>query len=449
MDNLTSVLIGNARVITLGENNKYVENGAVFASNGVIREIGETEKLRKKYSEADYHNMKGMVLMPGNIIAHTHLYSSFARGMGLKDEPPANFVEILERLWWRLDKVLTMEDIYFSSMSYLLQCIRYGTTTIIDHHASPGAVTGSLDTVARAVFESGLRASLCYEVTDRNGLDEAKEGIKENIRFVEKCRDYPTSFVKAGFGIHASFTVGDETLARCIEAAREFDTPLHIHVEEALSDRLDSEEKYGMPVLARLEKMGALKVPVLACHCVHLAEEEFEILKNRNIVVIHNPSSNMNNAVGVAQIPRMLEQGAVVGLGTDGMTADFFQEMKILPLLHKVNTGDPRTYSFPQLYQTIFLNNPRIAGLFWKEHGLGSLEVGNYADMIALEYDPPTPLNADNTLGHILFGMNSAMVNTTIANGQVLMKEREILHLDQEKIMNECRKLAGQMWKRF
>jgi len=445
-----AIIIGNANIMTLGGNNRYIEDGALYAENGIIKEIGKTLEISDKYPGVEFEDMRGLLVLPGNIIAHTHLYSSFARGMGLKDEAPSNFVEILERLWWRLDKVLKEKDVYFSAMVYLLQCIKYGTTTIIDHHASPGFIDGSLDLVAKAVFESGIRASLCYEVTDRGGEEESLEGIRENVRFLNKCSKYSTHFIKGAFGIHASFTVSDETLKKCLEEAEKLDNAIfHLHVEEDLSDRIDSEEKYGVPVLLRLKKMGITKLPVLAIHCVHLRDDEFEVLESEKIQVVHNPQSNMNNAVGVAPVLKMLNRGVTVGLGTDGMTADYFQEMKVLPLLHKIHTGAPRTYSFPRLYETIFLNNIKICESFWKDAKLGVIEEGAYADVIGLDYDPPTPLNAGNFLGHCLFGMNSSMVDTTIVHGQPLMRRRKILHLDEGKIMAQSRKLAEEMWERF
>jgi putative selenium metabolism protein SsnA len=449
MTDKQNVLITNGNIATLGENNNYLKNSAIYAEDGIIKDIGASSQLEKLYPDAPKIDMKGMLVLPGNIIAHTHMYSSFARGMALKGEPASNFVQILEKLWWKLDEALNEEDIYLSAMVYLLQCIKYGTTTIIDHHASPGFIDGSLDVLAKAVLESGIRAALCYEVTDRGGQEKAKAGIRENVRFMEKCRQFPMKYIRGHMGIHASFTVSDDTLAECISEAERFDSVIHLHVEEDLADRQDSFEKYGMPVLERLQKTGAVKQPVLAIHCVHVKEPEFDILRKNNIVVIHNPSSNMNNAVGVAPVLKMLDSDITVGLGTDGMTADFFQEMKIFPLLHKINSGDPRTCTFDQIYKTIFFNNPRASSLFWKDAGTGSIEKGQFCDITGLEYHAPTPVTKDNILGHLLFGINSSMVNTTIVNGQLLMKDRTILHLDEEKLMATAAVKASDMWKKM
>lgn len=449
MEEKKTVIIGNADLITMGSNNRHIEDGGIYAEDGIIKKIDSTRKLQEEYPDVEFIDMEGMLTLPGNIISHTHLYSTFARGMALGTEAPSNFVEILQKLWWKLDKSLNKADNYFSALYYLVQCIKSGTTTIIDHHASPSIIDGVLDVLAQAVFESGIRASLCYEVTDRNGKEEAEAGIRENSRFLEKCRDYPTSFVKGAFGIHASFTVSDETMLKCIETAGQFNAVLHLHVEEDMADRRDSEEKYGVPVMGRLEKLGATELPILAIHCVHLADSEFEIISNNNVKVVHNPSSNMNNGVGVAPVPRMLREGITVGLGTDGMSADAFDEMKILPLLQKVSKKDPRALPFDKIYQVVFENNTRIANLFWKKAKLGAIEEGYYADVIGLKYNSPTPIKASNILGHLLYGINSCMVDTTIVNGQLLMKNRKLLHLDEKQISLQCQKLASNLWERI
>ncbi len=448
MEDKQSVIIGNANIITFGKENKIIENGAILVEDGIIKKIGNTEEIKSAHKDIDFIDFNGLWMMPGNIIAHTHLYSTFARGMALKDEAPSNFVEILQRLWWRLDKALTQEDIYFSALVYLIQCIKSGTTTIIDHHASPSYITNSLDVLSQAIFESGIRASLCYEVSDRDGKEKAEKGIEENIRFLRKCKEYPTRYVKGAFGIHASFTVSDETMKKCIEAAKEEKATIHIHVEEDLADRKDSEEKYGVPVLKRLDNLGATEVPILAIHCVHITPQEIELAKQKDIYIVHNPSSNMNNAVGVAPVLKMMDENIIVGLGTDGMSADLFWEMKILPLLHKVNTGDPRTFSFDKI-QKILKNNTQICNLFWKEAQMGAIEEGYFADVIGIKYDPPTPLTPENVLGHLLFGIDNSMVDTTIVNGQILMKERKLLHLDEKYILQKSRELAKKMWDRF
>ena len=167
------MLITNGRIVTLGESNEIIEQGAVRVDGALITDVGDAAKLKEAYPDDQVVDAGGQLVMPGNICGHTHFYGAFARGMAIPGDPPRDFPEILAKLWWRLDKALSMEDVRYSALVCLVDAIKHGTTTLIDHHASPFAVTGSLDSIAKAVGEVGLRASLCYEVSDRNGHDEA------------------------------------------------------------------------------------------------------------------------------------------------------------------------------------------------------------------------------------------------------------------------------------
>lgn len=443
-----SILLGNARLFTLGEKNTFFERGAVLVENNKIKDFGESVDLKARYSGAEFYDLSGMLLMPGMINTHMHLYSTFARGMALKDEAPSNFVEILERIWWRLDKVLTSEDVYYSALIALMDCLKAGTTTVIDHHASPFACEGSLDQIEKAARDLGIRCSLSYEVSDRDGEDRIKAGIAENVRFIEKCSREPDELISSAFGLHASFTLSNETIEKCIEEAARLNSIFHVHVAEDNADVQDSWAKYKMPVLERLKEAGVLKVPTLAAHCVNLYPEENKLLKEPGVMVVHNPQSNMNNAVGCAMIPSMLNNGVMVGLGTDGFTSSMFSELKVMPLLHKHNSRDPREMNFSQIYQIAFLNNPVIAGKFFKD-GLGEIKAGALADIIAIEYNPPTQLNGGNFLGHLIFGFGSLPVKLAMINGKVVLKDGKIPGLDEERALAKSRELAGRLWQRF
>lgn len=397
------LLAGNATVVTLDEKSTFIDKGAVLCENGVIKKVGSTGDLLREYPGAHYMDLEGRVLMPGMINVHHHLYSTFARGMGIKDEAPENFVQILERLWWRLDNALSMEDIYISALIPLIEGIRRGTTTIIDHHASQHKIPGSLDELSKAAVELGVRHCLCYETSDRWGQEIADEGIEENERFIKLCKEQPDDLRAAAFGLHAAFTIGDETLRKSIEVVKKYGSFFHCHVAEDRADEEDSMKKYGMPIMKRFEKSGALDGGFMAIHCIHINEEEEDIIKGHNVLVVHNPESNMNNGVGCARVPKFLEKEITVGLGTDGFTSDMFRELAVMPLPHRLLSKDPRTFTFPQIFQTYFQNNPAIAGKFFNKP-LGVIKEGAFADMIVLDYDPPTPFSGNTFLGHCLFG---------------------------------------------
>ncbi len=445
------MLITNGTVVTLGAQNRVIENGAVFIEGDHIADVGATAALLARHPGEERLDAHGKLVMPGNIVAHTHFYGAFARGMALPPAPPArNFTEILEDLWWRIDRALTLEDCRYSALVCLVDAIRHGATTLIDHHASPNAIDGSLDVIASAVNETGVRASLCYEVTDRNGAAGARAGIRENIRFIKQVRDPKkrlTDRIAASFGLHASFTVSNKTLEQCRAAAEDLHSGFHIHIAEDQADEDDALQKYGLRTVERLDQCGILGARTIAAHCVYVDAGEIEVLRRTRTNVAHNPRSNMNNAVGVADIPAMLRRGINVGLGNDGFTNNQFSEMKTAYLLQKSYRRDPRVLGADAVVQMAFANNARLARVFWKRP-LGELAVGAAADVLLLDYMPFTPLTAGNFPWHLIFGMEGTHVTHTICAGKLLMKDRVLTELDEEMIAAHAREHARAVWKR-
>lgn len=439
------MLITNGTLVTLGEKNHVLRNGALLVEDNRIAALGPTEELRRKNPDAEILDARGKLVMPGQICAHTHFYGAFARGMALPGEPPSNFPQILEYLWWRLDKALTHEDVRYSALVCLVDAIRNGTTTLLDHHASPNAVAGSLDVIAGAVDEAGLRACLCYEVSDRDGPEIAQQGLRENERFIEEMSG---ERLAGTFGLHASLTLSEETLAQAAEIAGKLEVGFHIHAAEDKADVKDSLKKYGLRVVERLEKAGLLGPKTIAAHCVHIDAFEMDILRDTGTNVVHNPRSNMNNAVGVADVPALLRRGVNVGLGNDGFSNNMFTEMETTYLLHKLGQNDPRAMGADQVLRMAAANNARIAGLFFARP-VGQLAEGAYADIILVDYVPTTPLDAGNFPWHLVFGMSGGQVSTTIVGGKVLMRDRQLLTLDEEVIYARSRELAQKVWARM
>jgi putative selenium metabolism protein SsnA len=373
--------------------------------------------------------------------------------MALGGEPATNFPEILEKLWWRLDKALWPDDVHYSALVCLVDAIRHGTTTLIDHHASQKHVAGSLDQIARAVEQAGVRACLCYEVTDRDGELAARAGITENVRFIRQTQARQREGdlqIGATFGLHASLTLSEATLETCAGLGRQMGTGFHLHVAEDKADQRDSLRRSGLRVAERLEKAGILGPQTIAAHCVHVDRIETEILLDSGTMVVHNPRSNMNNAVGTADVPWMLKIGIPVGLGNDGFSNNMFTEMAAAYLVHKQASGDPRTLPADQVVQIAWDHNARIARAFFPGLGpqFGQLAKGAPADLILVDYDPPTPLDAGNLPWHIIFGMDGSRVDSTIVGGQVLMRHRQLLTLDETEILTKARVLAGKLWQR-
>ena len=444
------MLITNARLITWEETNQILDGYALYVDGRYIAAIGPQAEMSTQYPDAERLDARGQYVMPGNICAHTHFYGAFARGLSIPGPAPKDFPEILQKLWWPLDRSLRAEDVRSSAMIMLVDAIRHGTTTLIDHHASPNAIDGSLDVIAEAVDQSGLRAVLCYEVTDRDGEAKSRAGIEENVHFIQRSRraNLAGGRVAAMFGLHASLTLSAATLDACREAAPE-NTGFHIHVAEHEADEYDSLAKSGTRVVDRLMSHGILGPQTIVAHAIHIDAREAELLAQTGTWVSHQPRSNMNNGVGAAEVESLLRLGVNMCLGTDGFPHTMWEEWKAAYFLHKVWHRDPRRMSAADMATMAAYNNPRLAGSFFPEAPLGVLTPGAHADLIFVDYHPHTPLTTGNLPWQIVFGFHESMVTTTIVAGQVLMRDRQLLTLDEEAITARARELAPGVWERY
>ena len=437
------LLIGNGKVVTR-DHGLFIENGAVALQNNEICAVGTTSDLTKQYPDAEFIDARGGLILPGFVNTHNHIYSAFARGLSIKNYNPHDFNDILEGMWWKIDRLLTKENDRLSAYAVYIDCIKNGVTTVFDHHASYYDIPGSLDTLADAARELGVRTSLCYEVSDRDGKEKMTQAVLENARMIDRASADTSDMLKGMMGLHAAFTLSDETLAICKQH-----TPasagFHIHVAEGPGDQIDSLKKYGKRIVNRLFENGILGEKTLAIHCVHISPAEMALLKETDTMVVHNPESNMGNAVGCGPVLRIFQEGILLGLGTDGYTNDMIESYKVGNILHKHNLCDP-TVAWGEIPTMLFENNPKIANRFFQKP-LGVLKPGAYADVIVADYDPLTPMDGGNVNSHILFGMNGRSVVTTICNGKVLMKDRKVLVADEASVMRECRASASKLWR--
>jgi putative selenium metabolism protein SsnA len=447
------VLITHARVTTLSETAGLIEDGAILIRDDHIADLGTTQALATQYPDEERLDAGGALAMPAALCGHTHFYGAFARGWAPPGPVNTTFTEILENLWWRLDKHLTLDDVRYSALACLADAIRHGTTTLIDHHASPNAIEGSLDVIADAVAASGVRVALAYEVSDRDGASRAQAGIAENVRFLERLHRHPHAQLGASFGLHASLTLSDETLADAVSAAerlrrRGLSCGFHIHGAEAMADVEDSLAKSGLRAIARLGAAGILGPQTIVAHAVHVNDDEIAQLARTGTWVTHQPRSNMNNAVGFADVPRMRARGVNVALGNDGFSNNMFAEMKVAYLGHKLAQRDPRAMPADLVFKLAFEANAGLSRIFWPDQQLGVLTPGAMADIILLDYLPTTPLTADNLPWHIIFGYEASAITTTISAGKILMRDRQLLTLDEAAITARSRELARSLWER-
>lgn len=440
------LLIINGRVATRDAENRFFPRGAVATDGDTIIAVGEEAELKAAYPQAELVDARGGLIMPALINSHHHIYSALSRGISLPGYAPHSFADILEGLWWKLDRSLNNADNRASARLTAVDCIKNGVTTLFDHHASYGGIAGSLGVIAEELSKAGLRAALCYELSDRDGADKAAAAIRENLDFIDYAAQDTRGCLAAMFGLHAAFTLSDATLARCRGLVPE-DVGFHIHVAEGPEDQQHSLSRHGERVVRRLHRLGILGPKTIAVHCIHVDQGEIELLRDSGSIVVHNPESNMGNAVGCPPTMAQIRAGILVGLGTDGYTADMLESLKFANLLHKHALADSQA-AWAEAPAMLFENNRKIAARFFRQP-IGMLAPGAAADIIVCDYQPITPLNADNLNAHVLFGLNGRSVITTVARGQVLMQDRELKFLDEERIAAQAREQAEQLWQRM
>ena len=438
---MSAILIKNALVITYDESQPILPSGQVLVEGAKISAVGPTVKAP---ADAQIIDANGMVVMPGLINAHHHLYSSFARGFAPPGEPASNFVQILERMWWKLDLALDPEAVRYSALVALLEAIHTGCTTIIDHHASPSCTDGSLDILSETFRQAGLSGCLCYETSDRN---IPADGLAENARFLRKTLASGDGQITALFGLHAQMTLSDASLEAAAAATAASQSGVHIHIAEDLSDETDCIAKHRSRIVQRLHKFGLTGPKSLFIHGIHLDESEMDLIAATGTMMVHNPESNMNNAVGTQKMLTLLQKGILLGLGTDGMTSHMISAARTAHLLQRATLADPRV-AFCEACEMLLSNNAKIAARCFPEPR-GQLVAGQLADIAIFDYVPTTPLEPGRFLGHLLYGLNFARVDTTIARGNILMRNSKILTLDEKEICAKARESARGVWKRF
>ena len=405
----------------------------------VTVEAGRISALGPAPEGASRLDCSGCLVVPGLVCAHHHLYSSLARGMPYRLEPPRHFLQVLQRVWWRLDRALDEETVRGSALAGGMDALLAGTTTVVDHHASPNFIEGSLDVVAGELEGLGLRSILCYEVTDRDGPERAGAGIEENRRFLRAASARPLT--RAMVGAHASFTLSPETLEGCVELCRSEDAGLHVHVAEDGVDQSDADARFGKRAVHRLADAKALTDRSLLAHCIHLEESELEVVRSSGATAVNNPRSNMNNRVGHAPVRRFDR----LGLGTDGIGGDVFAESKAA--FWRARESDPTVG--PEWVLGRLAEGARFAGSVVGEPALGRVEEGAPADLVVMDYDPPTPLEEDGFAAHWVFALSSGMVRDVMVAGRFAVRDGRLVEADGAELRARSRAAARRLWDRM
>jgi len=444
------MIIRNARIITGTSPNEIFDGYTIEIENDSIKSVLPDEEYRSSSEIDEIIDAQGQYVLPGLICAHTHFYGAYARGMAIPGEPARDFPEILKKLWWPLDKALDEKSIRYSAQVCLLDAIKHGTTTLFDHHASQNHIPGSLDIIAEQITNSGVRAALCYEVTDRDGRERTSDGIAENIRFHDSLKNqsiHNENRLASFFGLHAGLTLSDDTLKQVVESSPE-EIGFHIHVAEHSSDQEKSQYNHGLRVVNRLSNFHILRRNSIIVHGVHLNDEEIDLLAESGCWVTHQPRSNMNNGVGMARVEDMLQAGIRVCLGNDGFSNQMWEEWKTAYLAHKLWHKDPRRMPADLIFKMAIINNAALAAETFKSP-IGTISAGSRADLIFVDYQPYTPLSVGNLPWQIIFGFDEGMITATMVNGRFLMRNREILTMDAEKITAEALDYAPRVWSKY
>ncbi len=439
-------ILANGRLITRDSALPYLADGGVVIDGGRILEAGGTAQLKAKYPDAEFVDARGGVIMPGLINAHTHIYSALARGLSIHGNNPTNFLEVLEGTWWAIDRKLTLKGTRASANALYLDCIKQGVTTIFDHHASYAEIPGSLFEIADSARQFGIRSCLCYEVSDRDGQEKCDQAIQENADFITYCERNPSDMLSAMFGGHALFTISDRTFEKMVEA-NNGRTGFHIHVSEGMNDVYDSLQNYGRRPVQRLQDHGILGPKTILGHCIHVNTAEMDIIQATGTMCVNNPESNMGNAVGISPILQLCKKGILVGLGTDAYTNDMLESLKVALCSQRHNACLPNV-AWCEVTDMLFKNNPAIGEKYFGVP-MGKLSPGAAADVIVMDYKPYTPFSDANIDGHMIFGMTGRQCQTTIVNGKILMRDRELVGVDEEAvnahILEESKKLWGEL----
>lgn len=420
-----TLILKNARYIDwqtleFKDTHILVEKG----KNGKIHFLDSPEQFPPDVQILD---VQGLFVTKAFAVGHHHAYSALSRGMPAPKQTPHNFYEILEYIWWTLDKALDKEMVEASALATAVACAKAGSTFVIDHHASPNFIGGSLEIMAKAFEKVGVSHLLCYEITDRDGFDKARLGLDETADYLENHQGL--------VGLHASFTVGDETMKKAAGIMEKYRSGFHIHVAEDLYDENNSLEKYGKRVVERLNDYGVLqsKKTILG-HCLHVDENERALIKNSKAWVVQNTESNLNNNVGFFRSEGL---GARIMLGTDGMHSDMLRSAQAAYF-----AGQPfDSIDFAEAYRRF-----RNVHHYLKENDFAGDAENN---LVVLDYDSPTEMNADNFLGHFLFGLRASHVKHVISDGEFIVKDRELQKVNEEEILAFTREQGRRLWNRL
>jgi len=415
-----------------------VEKSDILVEDGIISKVGSFDYSDFKGTVLD---LTGKYISPGLVCSHNHFYSALARGITVNIGKTPDFISILEQLWWKLDKAIDEEVIYYSSLIGAIDAIKSGTTSVFDHHSSPSFINGSLKLIEKSFLETGLRGILCYEVSDRNGEKGMIEGIEENLTFSSYLtKKNKSQLIESAIGAHASFTLGDRAMSLLSMSIDRTGKGIHIHVAEDKYDVNFSVNNYGRTPVERLYDFGLLTEKSLLAHCTHISSIDLKLIEQKKSFIVHNPKSNMNNKVGYFKQAGSFSK---VALGTDGIGSNMLEELKFSYFIAKENKMD---FDFKKCNDLLNTGNIILNQYFNKN--FGKISEGYTADLTIYDYFSPTPINEKNIAGHLIFGISAKDVESVIINGNLVYQNREFPFKIGD-IYSKGQKIATKLWQKM
>ncbi|MEM4188080.1 MAG: amidohydrolase family protein [Candidatus Hadarchaeum sp.] len=432
---MVDILVRGGLLVTMNSNRQIIKQGSVAIEGSRIVAVGK--EIKEKADQVI--DARGKAVLPGLINGHTHLAMTLLRGFA--DDMPLD--KWLSDKIWPMEKKMGPRDCYVGALLGSLEMIKSGTTCFADNYFH-------MDQVARAVMKAGLRGALSYGMIDRDDQQKMKEEIKIGRSFVRAFHRKARGRILAMFGPHAPYTCSTECLRKVKELANEFGVGIHIHLAESSEEVKQTMEKYGKRPVEYLNSIGFLGPEVLAAHCVWVTDKEIEVLSNKGIKPVHNPTSNMKMGSGIAPVSEMLALGIPVALGTDGAASnnslDMFKEMKLASLLAKVRRLDPTALPAMKALEMATINGAAALGL---QTELGSLEAGKKADLITVNLKKPHLSPIHDVISHLVYSAGGGDVDTVIVDGRILMEKGEVVTLDEEKVLELAQRTSDDLVSRL
>jgi 5-methylthioadenosine/S-adenosylhomocysteine deaminase len=438
-----SLIVKGKYVLTLDRKYGTIRQGAVFVEGDKIVDVGPAKEIEGSYGADEIIDAKECVVMPGLVCSHNHMYGVLSHGLPVS-RTTSTFISFLKRFWWpRVENALNKEQIGAAATMSSIEMVKTGTTCCADILEAPNSIPGALEIEAQATETVGLRSVLSFEATERISEENGEKGIEENLNFIKKHNRKNDSLTNGMFCTHTTFTCSPQFLRKVRDIADEYPVGIHIHLEEGTYESKHCLAKYRKLPVELYEKIGFLGSDVLASQCVHTLPREAKLLRKHDVKISHMPLSNCEVGGGIAPVPSFLQAGLTVGLGTDGYIQDMFEVMRVAFLIHKGNLQDASVMPAEVVIRMATMNAAKTIRM---ENLVGSITPKKQADIITVDLESPTPVTAENLIPQLVVFGDGNMVQDVLISGKIIMRNRKILTVNEDRARTKCRQAAENLW---